>query len=145
MLEILIIWKFPKYHWKLLNTFWFMMNYVYFAYLLSWDSHVGCVELVPGISCFAEKTNISLLFCSFFLFFRVLNNFYTFTKVAGSLKMYYFFENIYMVTLWWLTTLRYVGRICAVLGWYFKGYVSCIYYYVDLCTTLTNASQHNIT
>ena len=31
-----------------------MMNYVYFAYLLSWDSHVGYVELVPGISCFAE-------------------------------------------------------------------------------------------
>ena len=75
-----------------------MMNYVYFAYLLSWDSHVGCVELVPGISSFAEKTDISLLFCSFSLFFRVLNNFNTFTKVAGSLKMYYFFEKIYCDT-----------------------------------------------
>ena len=69
-----------------------MVNYVYFVYLLSWDIHVGYVEPIQGISCFAEKTDISLLFCSFFLFFRVLNNFYTFTKVAGSLKMYYFFE-----------------------------------------------------
>ena len=135
--------KIPKVSLKIIEYFLIYGELCVFCLFIKLGQPRRLRIIITRDILFCWETNILLLFCSSFLFFRVLNNFYTFTKVAWSLKMSYFFENIYMVTLWWLTTLRYVGRICAVLGWYFKGYVSYIYYYVDLCTTLTNTSQHN--
>ena len=75
MLDVLVIWTFPMYYWKILNIFWVMMKFDIFDFFLSWDSHVEYVESVPGVWFTFDTYCISWLFCSFHLIFLCFESF----------------------------------------------------------------------
>ena len=68
--------KIPKVSLKIIEYFLIYDELCVFYLFIKLGKPRRIRRLVLGISCFAEKTDISLLFCSFFLFFRVSNSFF---------------------------------------------------------------------